>query len=92
MATATPTVQNRVQNRKVVSPAEWLEARKEFLEKEKEFTRLRDELSRQRRELPWEKVEQAYAFDGPGGKVRLGDLFGKRSQLVSELLLHLRSL
>jgi predicted dithiol-disulfide oxidoreductase (DUF899 family) len=82
MATATTTVQNRVQNRKVVSPAEWLEARKEFLEKEKEFTRLRDELSRQRRELPWEKVEQAYAFDGPGGKVRLGDLFGKRSQLV----------
>jgi len=35
-------------NRKVVSPAEWLVARKQFLAKEKEFTRLRDELSRQR--------------------------------------------
>ena len=50
--------------RKVVSPAEWLAARKELLRKEKEFTRLRDELSRQRRELPWEKVEKRYAFDG----------------------------
>ncbi len=32
---------------KVVSPAEWLAARKQLLKKEKEFTRLRDELSRQ---------------------------------------------
>jgi predicted dithiol-disulfide oxidoreductase (DUF899 family) len=47
---------------KVVSPAEWLEARKAFLKKEKEFTRLRDELSRERMELPWEKVEKK-----PGG-------------------------
>ncbi len=41
-----------LQQHKVVSPAEWLAARKQFLTKEKEFTRLRDELSRQRRELP----------------------------------------
>ena len=33
----------------VVSPAEWLTARKKLLRKEKEFTRLRDELSRERR-------------------------------------------
>ncbi len=39
---------------KIVSPSEWVEARKQFLIKEKEFTRLRDELSRERRELPWE--------------------------------------
>jgi predicted dithiol-disulfide oxidoreductase (DUF899 family) len=67
---------------KVVSPAEWLAARKGLLKKEKEFSRLRDELSRQRRELPWEKVEKAYAFDGPKGKETLADLFGDRSQLI----------
>ncbi|MGA2984065.1 MAG: thioredoxin family protein [Terriglobia bacterium] len=67
---------------KVVSPAEWLAARKEHLAKEKEFSRLRDELSRKRRELPWEKVEKQYVFDGPNGKETLADLFGKRSQLI----------
>src|SRR6267142_6404559 len=67
---------------KVVSPAEWLAARKELLKKEKEFTRLRDQLSQQRREMPWEKVEKSYVFDGPDGKETLADLFGGRSQLV----------
>jgi len=71
-----------VQHSKVVSQAKWLEARKELLKKEKEFSRLRDELSRRRREMPWEKVEKAYAFDGPGGKETLADLFGGRSQLI----------
>lgn len=67
---------------KVVSHAEWVEARKQFLGKEKEFTRQRDELSRQRRELPWERVEKRYEFEGPQGKLTLGELFGKRSQLA----------
>ena len=67
---------------KVVSPAEWVAARKEFLAKEKEFTRLRDELSRQRRELPWERVEKKYVFDGVNGKEMLADLFDGRSQLI----------
>ncbi len=71
-----------LQSAKVVSPAEWLAARKEHLKREKEFTRLRDELSRQRRELPWEKVDKPYVFDGPNGKVSLSDLFDKRSQLI----------
>jgi predicted dithiol-disulfide oxidoreductase (DUF899 family) len=66
----------------VVSHDEWLRARKEFLKKEKEFTRRRDELSRLRRQLPWEKVDKPYAFEGPGGKLSLADLFGKRSQLI----------
>src|SRR5271168_700143 len=74
--------QVKLQQPKVVSPAEWLAARKEFLAKEKEFTRLRDELSRERRELPWEKVERPYVFEGPNGKETLADLFGKRSQLI----------
>jgi predicted dithiol-disulfide oxidoreductase (DUF899 family) len=71
-----------IERPKVVSHADWLEARKGFLAKEKEFTRQRDELSRQRRELPWEKVEKQYVFEGPRGKLSLGDLFSERSQLV----------
>jgi predicted dithiol-disulfide oxidoreductase (DUF899 family) len=71
-----------LQHQKVVSPTEWLAARKEHLAKEKEFTRLRDELSRQRRELPWEKVEKQYGFDGPNGRETLASLFEKRSQLI----------
>ena len=57
-------------NAQVVSPAQWLKARKEHLVKEKEFTRLRDELSRQRRELPWEKVEKKYVSTAQTAKRR----------------------
>jgi predicted dithiol-disulfide oxidoreductase (DUF899 family) len=71
-----------IEHPKTVSHEEWLAARKDFLVKEKEFTRLRDELSKERRELPWELVEKKYVFDGPSGKETLGDLFGKRSQLM----------
>jgi predicted dithiol-disulfide oxidoreductase (DUF899 family) len=67
---------------KVVSPAEWLAARKELLAKEKEFTLLRDELSRKRREMPWEKIEKQYVFEGADGKLTLVDLFDGRSQLI----------
>src|SRR6476646_1791017 len=67
---------------KVVSPAEWLAARKEFLKKEKELVHLRDELSRQRRELPWERVEKNYTFEGEHGAKSLADLFDGRTQLV----------
>jgi predicted dithiol-disulfide oxidoreductase (DUF899 family) len=66
----------------IVSPEEWVLARRQLLEKEKEFTRMRDELSRQRRELPWEKVEKRYVFEGPEGRETLADLFGGRDQLV----------
>ena len=67
---------------RVVSPDEWLAARKALLTKEKAFTRLRDELSRERRELPWAKVDRPYSFDGPKGKETLAELFDGRSQLV----------
>jgi predicted dithiol-disulfide oxidoreductase (DUF899 family) len=66
----------------IVSPEEWVLARRELLAKEKELTRLRDELSRQRRELPWEKVAKSYAFEGPNGRETLADLFAGRSQLI----------
>src|SRR5438309_11172074 len=67
---------------KLVSPAEWLAARKEFLKKEKELVHLRDELSRQRRELPWERVEKNYTFEGAHRAQSLADLFEGRTQLV----------
>jgi predicted dithiol-disulfide oxidoreductase (DUF899 family) len=71
-----------LKNHKVVSPNEWLEARKNFLIQEKEFTRLRDQLSRQRRELPWVKVDKEYIFHGSTGKETLSELFDGRSQLI----------
>lgn len=71
-----------MQDHKVVSREQWLEARRELLAKEKEFTRQRDQLSQQRRELPWVKVDKEYTFDSPHGKESLADLFGDKSQLI----------
>jgi predicted dithiol-disulfide oxidoreductase (DUF899 family) len=71
-----------MQNHKVISREEWLDARRGLLAKEKEFTRLRDQLSQARRELPWVKIEKDYLFDGPNGKETLSDLFEGRSQLI----------
>src|SRR5207249_7652417 len=69
-------------NRKVVSPKEWLAARKKLLVKEKKFSKIRDELNLQRRKLPWVKIEKEYVFEGPTGKLTLGDLFNGKSQLI----------
>jgi predicted dithiol-disulfide oxidoreductase (DUF899 family) len=74
--------QSSLENPKVVSPLEWLAARKELLEKEKAFTRQSDALAAERRNLPWVKVEKEYVFDTPGGKKTLADLFEGRSQLI----------
>jgi predicted dithiol-disulfide oxidoreductase (DUF899 family) len=71
-----------MQPHRIVSPDQWLVARKELLTKEKELTRLRDRLSAERRELPWVKVEKEYVFEGPDGRETLADLFDRRSQLV----------
>jgi len=66
----------------VVSPAEWLVARKDLLTREKEFTRQRDALSAARRKLPMVKVEKDYHFEGSDGSESLADLFDGRSQLI----------
>src|SRR5437879_5249947 len=66
----------------IVSKEQWLEARKAHLAREKEFTRLRDQLSAERRAMPWVKVDKTYVFEGPKGKVTLGELFDGRSQLI----------
>src|SRR5215831_12572284 len=66
----------------IVSREEWLIARKDLLRREKELTHLRDQLAAERRDLPWERIDKNYVFDAPGGKVRIADLFGGRSQLA----------
>ena len=73
---------NSLENPTVVSEEKWLAARRELLREEKEFTKFRDRLAARRRELPWVKVEKAYTFESPGGRMSLADLFEGRSQLV----------
>lgn len=67
---------------RIVSAAEWLEARRELLREEKAWTRERDRLAEKRRALPWVRVEKEYVFDGVNGPVTLADLFDGRGQLV----------
>jgi predicted dithiol-disulfide oxidoreductase (DUF899 family) len=71
-----------LEDHKVVSRNEWLEARKMLLRKEKEFTVLRDQLSQERRNLPWIAVDKEYVFEGSNGKETLSELFDGRSQLI----------
>lgn len=71
-----------MQNQKIVSRQEWLDARRKFLQEEKDFTKLRDQLSQRRRELPWVRVDKEYVFDGPDGKQSLSELFEGKSQLI----------
>jgi predicted dithiol-disulfide oxidoreductase (DUF899 family) len=78
-APARPT---KIELPKVVTPAEWLDARKELLAKEKELTRRRDLLNAERRRLPMVRIENDYIFEGPNGKARLLDLFEDRLQLL----------
>lgn len=76
-ATATSACRHRV-----VSREEWLKERVTLLAEEKELTRRHDALASKVRDLPWVKVDKSYTFDGPSGKVALGDLFGDKSQLI----------
>ena len=71
-----------VEEHNVVTPKEWLAARKRLLVKEKKFSKARDQLNQERRALPWVKVEKDYVFDAPEGQVTLGELFGGKSQLL----------
>ena len=65
----------------VVSPAEWLEARKKLLKQEKALTLHKDLVSAERLRLPWVRVRKDYVFQGPDGKLTLSELFRGRSQL-----------
>src|SRR6202158_6225564 len=70
-----------MEQRRVVSRDEWLQARTALPAKEKSFTHPRDQLSQEQRALPWVKVEKEYVFDAPSGKVTLAQLFNGRGQL-----------
>jgi predicted dithiol-disulfide oxidoreductase (DUF899 family) len=76
------TEKNEVNQPKVASRAEWLEARLELLKDEKELTRKSDEVARRRQQLPWVRVEKEYRFDTEKGSASLKDLFQGRSQLL----------
>jgi predicted dithiol-disulfide oxidoreductase (DUF899 family) len=67
---------------KIVSEAEWTEARKKLLAEEKALTHARDRLSQARGDLPWVKIDKKYEFDSIDGKKTLSDLFEGRSQLI----------
>ncbi|HZC26923.1 MAG TPA: DUF899 family protein [Actinopolymorphaceae bacterium] len=67
---------------KIVSDAEWQQARGDLLVAEKEATRALDALAARRRRLPMEKFGAKYTFDTPTGTKSLLDLFEGRGQLV----------
>jgi predicted dithiol-disulfide oxidoreductase (DUF899 family) len=67
---------------RIVSRDEWLAAHQALLAKEKALTRAHDALAAERRRQPWQKIDKAYAFDGPDGRLSLADLFDGRSQLI----------
>ncbi len=71
-----------MEDREIVSEADWLIARKDLLTREKEFSRQRDALSAARHSLPWVKIDKKYVFDGPKGKETLAEVFDGRSQLI----------
>jgi predicted dithiol-disulfide oxidoreductase (DUF899 family) len=71
-----------MEDREIVSEADWLVARKDLLTREKEFSRQRDALSAARHSLPWVKIDKKYVFDGPKGRETLAELFDGRSQLI----------
>lgn len=66
----------------IVTEQQWLTARKAHLEREKQLTRELDRLRAERRRLPMTKIDKAYVFEGPAGKVSLLELFQGRRQLV----------
>lgn len=66
----------------VVSQEEWEAAQEALRAREKAATKESDELAAARRRLPRLLIEKDYAFEGPGGRASLTDLFEGRRQLV----------
>jgi predicted dithiol-disulfide oxidoreductase (DUF899 family) len=67
---------------RIVSRAEWLQARLALLAREKSHTRERDSINQARRELPMVRVERDYVFAGSEGPKRFIELFAGRRQLI----------
>jgi predicted dithiol-disulfide oxidoreductase (DUF899 family) len=66
----------------IVSAQEWGRAHEALLAKEKELTKAHDALAAERRRQPMVEIAADYEFDGPDGRVRIGDLFEGRRQLL----------
>ncbi len=77
-----PTIKKQVSLPKIVTPAQWRQARARLLAKEKTATGARDKLAAERRRLPMVRIEKDYVFTGSRGKVSLLDLFEGRPQLI----------
>ena len=73
---------NEINNHKVATENEWLEARLELLKAEKELTRHSDRVAQLRQQLPWVRLDKEYIFETDKGKASLADLFCGRSQLL----------
>src|SRR3954465_14983041 len=82
MLSSPDTMEDTMQQHQIASREQWIAARKIHLAHEKELSQARECLAEERRALPWVKVDKSYLFDGPNGKVTLGDLFHGRPQLV----------
>jgi predicted dithiol-disulfide oxidoreductase (DUF899 family) len=67
---------------KIVSEAEWQDARAALLVKEKAATRALDALAAERRRLPMVRIDKDYVFEGADGEARLADIFEGRRQLL----------
>ena len=66
----------------IVNEEEWKRSNEALIEKEKAATRERDALAAERRRQPMVEISPDYEFEGPGGRVRLIDLFEGRPQLI----------
>jgi predicted dithiol-disulfide oxidoreductase (DUF899 family) len=66
----------------IVSEDEWQRSHEALLDKEKQATRARDALAAERRRQPMTEFSPDYEFEGPGGVVKLTDLFEGRRQLL----------
>lgn len=66
----------------VVGEQEWQQSQEALRAKEKELTRAHDALAAERRRQPMMEFSAEYEFDGPDGRVKLGDLFDGRTQLI----------
>ena len=67
---------------KIVSGAEWQQARDDLLRAEKEATRTLDAIAARRRRLPMVSFGNDYTFDTTAGKRTLLDLFDDQVQLA----------
>jgi predicted dithiol-disulfide oxidoreductase (DUF899 family) len=66
----------------VVTPEQWLSARKELLKKEKELTHHRDQVNAERRRLPMVKIDKDYIFESAEGSINFTGLFADHQQLI----------